>query len=89
VPAAYGGRPRPQGGRGLRGQGRRKHCQFCVSPREHVIDYKNIDLLRRFMDDRMRIRKARQTGTCRQHQARLAGAIKRSREMALVPYVAD
>jgi small subunit ribosomal protein S18 len=46
-------------------------------------------MLRSYMDDRARIRKARATGTCRRHQSRIAAAIKRAREMALLPYVAD
>jgi small subunit ribosomal protein S18 len=46
-------------------------------------------MLRQYLDDRARIRKARQTGTCRRHQNRVSSAIKRSREMALIPYVAD
>ena len=68
---------------------RRKHCSFCVARTEIVIDYKNVSLMRQFMDDRSRIRKARQTGTCRRHQNRIAAAIKRSREVALVPYVTE
>jgi len=80
------------GGRGERREGglrrrRKKPCLFCVEPRSHVIDYKNLRLLEQYLDDRKRIRKARQSGTCRRHQARLADAIKRSREMALLPYV--
>lgn len=59
---------------------------FCVERTMRVIDYKNVRMLEQFMDDRKRIRKARQTGTCRRHQNRLAGAIKRAREIALVPY---
>ena len=66
---------------------KRKVCQFCVEPRGRIIDYKNVRLLEQFLDDRKRIRKARQTGTCRRHQNRLAWAIKRSREIALVPFV--
>ncbi len=72
-----------------RGRGRKKHCIFCTDPRTNIIDYKNVELLRSFLDDRARIRKARQTGTCRRHQSRLATAIKRAREMALLPFVAD
>ncbi len=68
---------------------RRKVCRFCAAPRENIIDYKNVPLLRRYLDDDARIRKARQTGTCRKHQARLANAIKRSRELALLPYVPE
>lgn len=64
---------------------RKKHCMFCVS-RDRVPDYKNVDILREYLDERGRIRKARQTGTCRKHQNRLTRAIKRAREMALLPY---
>ena len=70
-------------------RGRRKHCQFCVARVEIIIDYKNVSLMRQYMDDRSRIRKARQTGTCRRHQNRISSAIKRSREIALVPYVTE
>jgi small subunit ribosomal protein S18 len=68
---------------------RKKACLHCVEPRTHIIDFKNLDLLRQFVDDRGRIRKARQTGNCRKHQARVAAAIKRAREIALLPYVVD
>ena len=61
----------------------------CVEPRTHIVDYKNTDLLRQYLDERGRIRKARQSGNCRKHQAQLALAIKHSREMALLPYVAE
>ncbi|MGD9518848.1 MAG: 30S ribosomal protein S18 [Armatimonadota bacterium] len=64
---------------------RRKHCAFCVDL-SRVIDYKNVDMLADYLDDRGRIRKARQTGTCRKHQNRLSHSIKRAREMALLPY---
>jgi small subunit ribosomal protein S18 len=80
-----------RGDRSERGGMRRrkkKVCIFCVEGRSRVIDYKNVRLLEQFIDDRKRIRKARQTGTCRRHQNRLAGAIKRSREIALLPFVA-
>lgn len=70
-------------------RGRRKHCSFCVARPPIVIDYKNVSLMRQYMDDRSRIRKARQTGTCRRHQNLIAAAIKRSREIALVPYVTE
>jgi len=46
-------------------------------------------LLASFIDERGRIKKARQTGTCRRHQSRMAQAIKRAREMALLPYTTD
>lgn len=74
---------------GPRGGRKKKVCRFCVSPRENIIDYKNLHLLKRYVDDDMHMRKARQTGTCRKHQSRVAQAIKRAREVALLPYVAD
>ena len=80
-----GGRPNGRGGRGRR----RKVCIFCADPERNVIDYKNVGLLKAFIDDRGRIKQARQTGTCRRHQSRVATAVKRSREMALIPYSLD
>lgn len=68
---------------------KKKACIHCVEPHLHVIDYKNVDMLRTFVDDRGRIRKARQTGNCRKHQSRVASAIKLAREMALVAYTAS
>ena len=79
-----GGRPGARGGRGGR---KKKVCRFCVALRENIIDYKNVALLKRYLDDDRGIRKARQTGTCRKHQAQVASAIKRSREVALLPYI--
>jgi small subunit ribosomal protein S18 len=92
--ASYGGRGESRGegrgdGRGGLRRRRKKVCIFCVEPRSNIIDYKNVRMLEQYIDDRKRIRKARQTGNCRRHQNRLAGAVKRSREMALLPYVPD
>ena len=66
-------------------QPRRKYCQFC---KENVdfIDYKDTQLLRKYMTDRGKIKPRRVTGACTQHQHDIALAIKRAREMALVPY---
>jgi small subunit ribosomal protein S18 len=50
------------------------------------IDYKDATLLRKYMTDRGKVKPRRVTGTCTQHQHDLAIAIKRAREMALVPY---
>jgi len=83
--ARQGYRGRGRGGRG----GKKKVCRFCVAPEENILDYKNVPLLKRYLDDEWQIRKARQTGTCRKHQAQLANAIKRSREMALLPFVPE
>jgi len=67
-------------------QPRKKYCQFCKDEVK-FIDYKEINLLRKYMTDRGKIKPRRVTGTCTQHQHDLASAIKRAREMALVPYV--
>jgi len=65
---------------------RKKHCQFCKDKVEYI-DYKDAQLLRKYMTERGKIKPRRVTGVCTQHQNRLALAIKRSREMALIPYV--
>ena len=67
---------------------RKKPCLHCVDSRKNIIDYKNLELLRQYIDERGRIRKARQTGACRRHQSRVAQAIKLAREMAFLEYVA-
>ncbi|MDQ3356031.1 MAG: 30S ribosomal protein S18 [Actinomycetota bacterium] len=53
-----------------------------------LVDYKDIASLRRSMSDKGKIRSARITGCCRRHQSQLTRAIKRARELALLPYVA-
>jgi small subunit ribosomal protein S18 len=67
---------------------RRKVCQFCGEKVDHI-DYKDVDLLRRYVSDRGKIRPRRQTGVCAKHQRRLAVAIKRARHIALLPFVAE
>lgn len=66
-------------------QPRRKYCQFCKEDVE-FIDYKDTQLLRKYMTDRGKIKPRRVTGACTQHQHDIAVAIKRAREMALLPY---
>ena len=75
-PKAAGGRPR---------RGRPKVCIFCS---EHAtwVDYKDVALLRRFINDRGRIKSRGATGTCAQHQRDVATAVKTARELALLPY---
>ena len=73
-------RPRP-----LSGSRRRKYCFFCKEKVEQV-DYKDINTLRRYMSDRGKIRSRRTTGACRRHQRQIALAVKRAREVALLPY---
>lgn len=64
---------------------RRKYCNFCRDKVEYI-DYKDISTLRRYISDKGKIRPRRVSGNCQQHQQDLAVAIKRSREMALIPY---
>jgi small subunit ribosomal protein S18 len=66
-------------------QQRKKYCAFCKDP-SIQIDYKDTTLLRKYMTERGKIKPRRITGACSQHQHDLAMAIKRAREMALVPY---
>ena len=64
---------------------KRKYCAFC---KDHVeyIDYKDVNTVRKYMTDRGKIKPRRVTGNCAQHQHQLSIAIKRAREMALLPY---
>jgi small subunit ribosomal protein S18 len=66
-------------------RGKPKVCVFC---RDHVtwVDYKDVNVLRRFISDRAKIKARRTTGTCTQHQREVAVAIKTARELALLPY---
>lgn len=73
---------------GRRYVSRPKICQFCVD-KNIQIDYKAIDMLRRYVTEEGKIRPRRQTGTCARHQRELAHAIKRARHLAFLPYVAE
>ncbi len=67
---------------------KKKYCRFCqMNVRE--IDYKNVDILRRYIPERGKISPRRTTGTCSFHQRRLAQAVKIARIMALLPFIAD
>jgi len=66
---------------------KKKVCKFCIQKLK--IDYKDADTLRRFITERGKILPRRITGTCAKHQRGLALAIKRSRMIALLPFVAD
>jgi small subunit ribosomal protein S18 len=81
------------GGRGGRRErpaapGRRKSCYFCKEKIDEV-DWKNFNQLRRYVSEKGKIRSRRITGTCRKHQKQVAVAVKRAREMALLPYVSN
>jgi small subunit ribosomal protein S18 len=65
---------------------RRKSCYFCREKIEEV-DYKNYNQLRRYISEKGKIRSRRITGACRRHQDQIAVAVKRAREVALLPYV--
>jgi len=64
----------------------KKHCWFCMNNIK-VIDYKNTGMLQKFVSSYFRIAPKRKSGTCARHQRQLATAVKRSRYMALMPYV--
>ncbi|MCL2401749.1 MAG: 30S ribosomal protein S18 [Oscillospiraceae bacterium] len=67
---------------------RRKVCQFCVDKTQDI-DYKDAVKLRRYLSERSKILPRRTTGVCARHQRRLMVAIKRARQIALLPYVTD
>jgi small subunit ribosomal protein S18 len=74
-----------------RGKGKvyfkKKVCKFCVQKLK--INYKDADVLRRFITERGKILPRRITGTCAKHQRALALAIKQARSIALLPFVAE
>src|SRR5437016_12700772 len=84
----------PRGGdrdrskRSSKDAGRRTKKKVCIFCKDHIdwVDYKDVNLLRRFMSDRGKIRARRVSGNCAQHQREVAVAIKTARELALLPY---
>ena len=67
---------------------RRRVCMMCADHIK-VVDYKNANLLRRFVSDRGRIDTRRRTSACAKHQRAISRAIKRARHLALIPYTAE
>ena len=67
---------------------KKKVCAFCVAG-EKVIDYKDVAKIRKYITEKGKILPRRQTGVCSRHQIELCTAIKRARNMALLPYVGD
>jgi len=65
---------------------RKKVCYFCKNNIDYI-DYKDVDLLKKFISERGKIIPKRTSGVCAWHQRRLANAIKRARHMALLPFV--
>jgi ribosomal protein S18 len=87
--AAHGkdrARTKPSDAKSRVRRGRPKVCMFCA---QHVqwVDYKDTNLLRRFITDRGKIKARTNTGTCAQHQRDVALAVKTARELALLPYL--
>lgn len=78
----------PSSGGPRRYYSRPRVCQFCT---DHtvVIDYKQVDLLRRYIQEDGKIRPRRQTGACAKHQRAVAQAIKQARHLALLPYTGE
>jgi len=80
-----------ENGKETRSGGKRRYfsrprvCQFCAD-KTLMINYKNIDLLRSYMNREGKIRPRRQTGTCAKHQRKISAEIKKARHMALLPF---
>lgn len=96
-----GGRGGPGGGRGGAGGAkggkeagkryffrRRKVCKFCADKIDYV-DYKDVKLLSSFVPERGKVLPRRMFGTCAEHQRKLTLAIKRARNIALLPFAAE
>jgi small subunit ribosomal protein S18 len=83
------GRDKPSRRREKRGgpsSGRRKPCLHCKDKIDQV-DYRDVATLRKFVSEKGKIRSRRISGACRRHQSQIARAVKRARELALLPYV--
>ena len=64
-----------------------QNCHYCTNP-DKVIDYKDVNTLRRFVSSYMKIAPKRRSGLCASHQRRVANAIKRARQAGLMPFKA-
>lgn len=67
---------------------KKKKCLFCTESLV-AVDYKDIDLMRKMTTERGKIAPRRNTGTCPKHQRALATAVKRSRQIALIPFIKE
>lgn len=70
------------------GRRRKKVCVYCAD-KNAVIDYKDVNKLKRYVSERGKILPRRITGNCAKHQRKLTTAIKRARHIALMPYITD
>ncbi|HKZ52139.1 MAG TPA: 30S ribosomal protein S18 [Candidatus Acidoferrales bacterium] len=80
-----GRRPGGPGGGGRRFFRRRKVCRFCKENMDHI-DYKDVKLIGQFIGDRGKVLPRRATGVCASHQRQLKVALKRARNIALLPF---
>lgn len=67
---------------------RKKVCSFCAEKAENI-DYKDINKLKKFITERAKIMPRRMTGTCAEHQRKLTTAIKKARQIALLPFISE
>jgi small subunit ribosomal protein S18 len=80
--------PRGRGGAGRQYRRRPRLCKFCADKTTHI-NYKQHDLLKRYIKESGKIRSRRETGNCATHQRMVSGAIKRARHMALLPFTVE
>ena len=85
APAARGERPARGFGGKKRFESRRKVCKVCADKMDNV-DYKNFQFVKSFTMDSGKILSRRITGTCAKHQRQITKAIKRDRNLAILPY---
>ena len=83
-----GGPGGQQGGKKKFFYRRKRVCKFCVEKLEYI-DYKDVKMLQQFIPERGKILPRRISGTCATHQRKLQTAIKRARQLALIPYVTE
>jgi len=83
--ARRGGAGAGAGGGGMR---RRKVCRFCVDKIDYI-DYKDVRVLMMAIPERGKIQPRRLSGTCAKHQRKLTTAVKRARQLALIPFTTD
>lgn len=67
---------------------KKKVCRFCAN-KDIVLDYKNVEVLNKFVAESGKIEPSRLTGTCAKHQRKLAREIKKARQMALLRYTSQ
>ncbi len=68
---------------------KKRVCAFCEDKNLKVIDYKDVNRLKKYVTEKGKIISSRQTGTCARHQRELTTAIKRARNIALLPFSGD